>query len=431
MSAESPNSAIYAKLAALAEAQHAAAAHPEYYTAAPHQQKLWREEWRAEQTRLAKEEKDRQEAASEEERKWQTETPEGRAYAKNIAAFKREDDYLEEYGTGQDDGEWPRWLEDLCNSPPPAGDGVHAWLFKMARQLHVHFADKDEMLRFMRQKADHASRVVPDREIQGAIDYAADCAWGMTGEIDLSKVNWDETRPWPKPDLAKIKHIVAHGAGLAGLIKRSRLNCTVPERLTRTLLPQLFPGDPLLCFGFKVEEVFTHKLSSWRERYLHDFSFIVPNEMSAMEGFSKQGTPSVRCLDNTGPRRYLVIEFDFGLFSRDGKTETEFAGMVRSWEKKGVTIADACCALHAHLSEYLPLAMALSSAGKSEHAWYPCLNESEEDLRKFMRYAVSLGADRATWNKCQLVRLPDGTRYETGKRQQVHFFDPSALKANL
>ena len=44
-----------------------------------------------------------------------------------------------------------------------------------------------------------------------------------------------------------------------------------------------------------------------------------------------------------------------------------------------------------------------------------------------MRYAVSLGADRATWTRSQFVRMPDGTR-DNGKRQTVYFFNPEVLK---
>jgi hypothetical protein len=38
-----------------------------------------------------------------------------------------------------------------------------------------------------------------------------------------------------------------------------------------------------------------------------------------------------------------------------------------------------------------------------------------------MARAVRLGADKATWARCQLVRIPDGTR-DNGNRQRVHYF---------
>ena len=32
----------------------------------------------------------------------------------------------------------PPFLRDLIASPPRAGEGVHPWLFRVARQLHAH-----------------------------------------------------------------------------------------------------------------------------------------------------------------------------------------------------------------------------------------------------------------------------------------------------
>ena len=45
-------------------------------------------------------------------------------------------------------------------------------------------------------------------------------------------------------------------------------------------------------------------------------------------------------------------------------------------------------------------------------------SQSEDRLRRFMNYAVSLGADPATWTRSQFVRMPDGAR-DHGKRQTV------------
>jgi hypothetical protein len=44
-----------------------------------------------------------------------------------------------------------------------------------------------------------------------------------------------------------------------------------------------------------------------------------------------------------------------------------------------------------------------------------------------MNYAVSLGADPATWTKSQFVRMPDGIR-DNGKRQTVFWLNPNIIK---
>ena len=67
------------------------------------------------------------------------------------------------------------------------------------------------------------------------------------------------------------------------------------------------------------------------------------------------------------------------------------------------------------------------SGNKSLHGWF-LVSDSREELQVlFMRYAVSLGADRAQWTKSQMVRLPDGWRAKEAKRQSVIFMNPEVL----
>ena len=66
------------------------------------------------------------------------------------------------------------------------------------------------------------------------------------------------------------------------------------------------------------------------------------------------------------------------------------------------------------------------SGGKSLHGWFFCAGQPEERLLRLMRYAVSLGADPATWTRSQFVRVPDGTR-DNGKRQAVYLFNPEVI----
>jgi hypothetical protein len=75
------------------------------------------------------------------------------------------------------------------------------------------------------------------------------------------------------------------------------------------------------------------------------------------------------------------------------------------------------------LSTRLPLVLALSSGGKSLHGWYSAHNQTEKQLRPFMEYAVSLGADKQLWCRSQFSRVPDGRR-ENGNLQTAYYFDP-------
>src|SRR5262249_26467683 len=123
-------------------------------------------------------------------------------------------------------------------------------------------------------------------------------------------------------------------------------------------------------------------------------------------------------LSNTGERRFLVIEFDFDFRDRNRA--------VRLLSDERDT-TDLCACLLLHLAERAPLALVVHSGGKSMHGWFYCAGRSEESLRRFMIYAVSLGADAATWTRSQFVRMPDGTR-DNGKRQTLHFFNPEVLR---
>jgi hypothetical protein len=148
-------------------------------------------------------------------------------------------------------------------------------------------------------------------------------------------------------------------------------------------------------------EFFTHPRETWRGR-LADMQLIVPSPMTARTGRTQDGRESEHTLENTGPRCFLVIEQDTGT-------------------------VDEQAAILAHLAERAPLALAVHSGGKSLHGWFFSAGQSEERLRGFMRYAVTLGADRATWTRSQFVRMPDGTR-EGGNRQTVYFFNPEVVK---
>ena len=150
----------------------------------------------------------------------------------------------------------------------------------------------------------------------------------------------------------------------------------------------------------------------------------MPNPMLAYRATNRSGRRSPRCLANTGARRFLVVESDPtrwndlspALQERFGSEETYIAA------KK-----DEAAAILSHLAERAPcapLALVVDSGGKSIHGWFYVANRPEGWCKKFFRYAVALGADRMLWTRCQLVRMPNGTR-DNGKRQPVLFFTPN------
>ena len=86
--------------------------------------------------------------------------------------------------------------------------------------------------------------------------------------------------------------------------------------------------------------------------------------MSGEFGLSQDGKVSTRCNDNTGPERYVVIEFD-------DMEENVQISMIK------------------HLSQFLPLVLVLHSGGKSFHAWFNGCDASEDRVLAFRRHAAS------------------------------------------
>ena len=190
------------------------------------------------------------------------------------------------------------------------------------------------------------------------------------------------------------------GGGLCDLWELSPVRIDDNDQHTEEIIDRLFPGNPLLCAGRNSYRFDTKPREEWRGG-LAERQFIVPSPMWAVRGRTKEGKWSKHTLENTGPRRFLVCEFDTGSI-------------------------DEHSALLIHLAGYAPLVLVVHSGNKSLQGWFAITNHPVNKVERFFRYAVSLGADKMTWTPSQFVRMPDGVR-DTGKRQAVYFFNPSPV----
>jgi hypothetical protein len=190
--------------------------------------------------------------------------------------------------------------------------------------------------------------------------------------------------------------IIRDGGGLADLWELSPIRIEDSKSHTEEIVDRLFPCDALLCCGASNSVFETRSREKWRGE-LSRLALIVPSPMIAPTGLTKDGKQSAHALRNTGPRRFLVCEFDAGT-------------------------SDEHAALLLHLATFAPMVCAVHSGGKSLHGWFLVADQPDAKVEKFFRYAVSLGADHATWCKSQFVRMPDGKR-ENGKRQTVYFLN--------
>jgi hypothetical protein len=298
-------------------------------------------------------------------------------------------------------GELPPFLKDMISAPPRSGGGFHTWMFSVSRQLHAH-RDESEIFALLSAIAFDCGRHVPDSEIIAAIRDAWHCRYQPSG--GMTSTASKPAPKWPTVDEAKRRAAIeAAGCDLADLWDASPTICTLDSVDAEFFADQLFPGNPLLCVGRSMSDFRTAPREEFRGM-LGDMSLIVPSPMSALTGTRKSdGKPSAHTLANTGPRRFLVTEFDSG-------TRDEQAALI--W----------------HLRQFAPLAVVLTSGGKSLHAWWNCREAGEALAGRFFRYAVSLGADHATWTRSQFVRLPQGWRADKERRQEVYFFDHEAAQ---
>jgi hypothetical protein len=309
----------------------------------------------------------------------------------------------------------PQFIHDMIASPPNHGAGVHQWLFKIARQLHAHRSEA-EIADLLAAVTYGCGRHVPSSEIAAAIEASRECAWRPTGTRTASI----PAPKFPTVDEAARAEIIAQGFTLADLRSESPIVCAQDAEY---FIDELFPGDPLLCVGRDKATFTTAPREAFRGK-LSEMSLIVPSPMSALTGKRKSdGKPSAHTLDNTGERHYLVTEFDPPKWATLSAEEQAAHGTEEQYNE---TSRDEQAAIIWHLKEFAPLVMALSSGGKSLHAWWDCRGFAAKDTAYFFRYAVSLGADPATWSLSQFVRLPQGWRHDKERRQEVYYFNPSA-----
>jgi hypothetical protein len=291
--------------------------------------------------------------------------------------------------------ELPQFVRDLLASPPQAGNGVNLFLFRLARVLHP-YRSETEIADILRAVLADCGRAVTEQEIQRAVERSRDCAWKPGGRNPVRS-----SSPCPPVDKEKCQTIISEGYGLYDLWDASPIRFEDSESHTEEIVETIFPGNPLLCCGKSKAEFATRPREEWRGQ-LAELQLIVPSPMNVRTGITQEGKVSEHALSNTGDRRFLVIEFDCGSI-------------------------DEHAALLIHLLGRAPMVLGVHSGGKSLHGWFFAAGQPEEPWRQFFEYALTLGADPATWTRSQFVRMPDGRR-DNGRRQCIYWYNPELAK---
>ena len=90
-------------------------------------------------------------------------------------------------------GEMPRFVYDMLAAVPAAGEGVHNWLFRMARVLHP-YRDEREIAAILHAATANCGRHVTDGEIGEAIANSKGVAWrpGSNPQTPARESKWPE-----------------------------------------------------------------------------------------------------------------------------------------------------------------------------------------------------------------------------------------------
>jgi hypothetical protein len=298
---------------------------------------------------------------------------------------------------------WRAYVETLVWQPGQLDDAsYHAFL--RAGSLGI---DRQTALSVVAEKIQSTEARLRSCKVESQLERAyRHVSASTTGAIAPFNIESRPRRLWPARDLETVERVTAGGPDLYELWESSPVRFDDADAHTEAIVDALFPGNPLLCVGLTDYKFWTQDRESFRGR-LPDLQFIVSNPMTALLGHRiEDGQLSAHTLENTGPRRFLVIEFDQGS-------------------------ADEQAALLDYLSRRGPLVLVVHSGGKSLHGWFYCVDSPDETLRRFMVLARRLGADLATWrNRSQFVRMPDGRRAPSGNRQTVFYFNPESLYAS-
>ena len=335
-----------------------------------------------------------------------------------------QDQIIVPQGWGQVDFDLPR----VCDIEPAiSGQGGDDHTFAVAKQIARCTADLELFTAWMTEWNRGCQPPWPAHRLA----YNIRKAWKIVHES-----NGQETFYVPEPDtLLKAKKsrvsfraldkvaFQAHGA-FDQLLAAAAKATPVPP--LEKLIDQLYPGNPLICRATGNEAWARTAPRESIRGVEKEFEWIVPSPMRKETGYTKEGKPgSHRCRDNAGPRRYIVIEFDF---------TSIFKKHLDAWAAKGISGRDVQAALILLLATTgSPRAwpfMIVDTGGKSLHSWYAIHKHfDEQNALDMLARAIPFGADKRAEQPEQFFRFPGGTRKsEKNQPQTILFYDSKKLR---
>jgi hypothetical protein len=284
----------------------------------------------------------------------------------------------------------------IMNLENPPQSGINLWMLSSARKCRNAGYSTHQAEMMIYTFNGQARRPFKANEVRRAVARAYETELAPTSEPKPAKQQWKPAKTMTTKAKHNLKRITEDHLWYA--------SPWIPDDgLTQEIiLRELFPDpDGLVCVGKSAFRFKTAKLSEIKG--LDQCQFIVPCYMTKVKGLTQDGKESEHCLDNCGERRFCVCDFD------EPKSEDHPTII---W----------------YLAKFYHLTMALSSGGKSLHAWFEV---AKDDEAGFWKLAIELGADPALMrNRSSFVRMPLGRR-DNGALQRVIHFNPDKSKHPL
>ena len=207
-------------------------------------------------------------------------------------------------------------------TPPFRATVYTEWLFTAALKLHrCSKLSDDDRAALLSWATKDCGRQVPQREIDDAVrnskriilQGARQQRTSSRRTNDMRKAGRHQTG-WPDLSADLREKVLADSPFSVAELRQRLPRYDRPTASGFGLVRRpAVPGDPLVCIGTSPAKCGTMRLSEIKRRYkVGAHALIVPSPMSALSGTNQEGKNSVRCLDNTGTRRFLVTEFDSG-----------------------------------------------------------------------------------------------------------------------
>lgn len=303
------------------------------------------------------------------------------------------------------ENKWQSFLDLRCNFNP-GGNGRHHARPRAILKASELGLPKDYVITELLRRCGYAEGGWDEEKVKADVEkFYYSCNGEQPQRSDKS---WREVSKAAEVviDVEQRNEIIAGSSlGIDNLHQLSPVKLQSP--CTDEVIDALFPPWALLCLGYSTSSFKTQPREAWRGR-LKDVQFICPQEMTKEKGITQTGDLSDHSLDNCGPWRFIVIEWD------DDITVDEQARLI--------------CHLRDRYAGLLVLVV--HSGRRSLHAWFYVKHLTDCEREKLATYALKLGACRGSIrNRSQFVRLPDGWRpAPCNARQIVHYFAPGMLR---